>query len=108
MPFDGAVKLTGITVIGGPDGTSPSKLKVLSQEQTWHHSKPSVPPAAHFHCAACRPLPAPGRHACCVPLQVFINRDDLDFASAGELPAVQEWDLLENLNGQIEYPTRQV
>lgn len=28
VPFDGAVKLTGITVIGGPDGASPSKLKV--------------------------------------------------------------------------------
>lgn len=41
-------------------------------------------------------------------LQVFINRDDLDFSTAGELPAVQEWDLLENLNGQIEYPTRLV
>jgi hypothetical protein len=30
VPFDGAVKLTGITVIGGPDGTSPAKLKVCS------------------------------------------------------------------------------
>jgi len=26
--FDGAVKLKAICVIGGPDGTSPSKLKV--------------------------------------------------------------------------------
>ena len=28
IPFNGAVKLTGITLIGGPDGTSPSRLKV--------------------------------------------------------------------------------
>lgn len=62
VPFDGAVKLTGITVIGGPDGASPSKLKV------------------------------------------YINRDDLDFATVADLPAVQEWELLENYSGQIEYP----
>eukprot|EP00887_Chlorella_sp_A99_P007810 scaffold20.g7810.t1 len=36
----------------------------------------------------------------------FINRDDLDFGMAGELPAVQEWELVENLGGQIEYPTQ--
>ncbi len=28
VPFNGAVKLTGITVIGGGDSTSPAKLKV--------------------------------------------------------------------------------
>ena len=38
--------------------------------------------------------------------QVFINRDDLDFRAAADLPAVQEWDLLENFGGQIEYPTQ--
>lgn len=64
VPFDGAVKLTGITVVGGPDGASPSKLKV------------------------------------------FINRDDLDFSTVADLPAVQEWELLENAGGQIEYPTQ--
>jgi hypothetical protein len=63
VPFSGSVKLTGITVVGGPDGASPAKLKV------------------------------------------FINRDDLDFSAAADLPAVQEWDLLENYGGQIEYPT---
>ncbi|PSC71196.1 PITH domain-containing 1 [Micractinium conductrix] len=63
VPFDGAVKLTGITVVGGLDGTAPAKLKV------------------------------------------FINRDDLDFATVAGMPAVQEWDLLENAAGQIEYPT---
>ena len=38
--------------------------------------------------------------------QVFINRDDLDVRAAADLPAVQEWDLLENFGGQIEYPTQ--
>lgn len=42
VPFDGAVKLTGITVIGGADGTSPSKLKVPL------HSKPCSTVAAHL------------------------------------------------------------
>ena len=55
---------TGITIIGGADGTSPARLRV------------------------------------------FVNRDDLDFAGANELPPTQEWELLENLNGQIEYPTQ--
>ena len=27
VPFNGSVKLTGITVVGGPDGASPAKLK---------------------------------------------------------------------------------
>jgi hypothetical protein len=64
VPFGGAVKLTGITVVGGPEGTSPAKLRV------------------------------------------FINREDLDFAAVADLPPVQEWDLLENYGGQIEYPTQ--
>ena len=37
----------------------------------------------------------------------FTNRDDLDFASAHAMAAVQEFDLQEhNLNGTIEYPTQ--
>lgn len=44
--------------------------------------------------------------SCSAPHQVFINRDDLDFSAAADLPAVQEWDLLENYGGQIEYPTQ--
>ncbi len=39
-------------------------------------------------------------------IQVYINRDDLDFATVADLPAVQEWELLENYSGQIEYPTQ--
>lgn len=64
VPFTGAVKLQAITVIGGPDGASPAKLKV------------------------------------------FVNRDDLDFSTAGQLAPVQEWDLVENLAGTMEYPTQ--
>ena len=64
VPFTGSVKLQALTVIGGPDGSSPAKLKV------------------------------------------FINRDDLDFSTVADLAPVQEWDLLENLNGTMEYPTQ--
>lgn len=63
VPFNGSVKLKAICIIGGYDGSSPSKLRV------------------------------------------YINRDDLDFQNVAHLPPVQEWDLLENYNGQIEYPT---
>lgn len=62
VPFTGAVKLQALTVIGGPDGASPDKLKV------------------------------------------FINRDDMDFGMAADLAPVQEWDLVENFNGTMEYP----
>ena len=45
--------------------------------------------------------------SCALPcLQAFINRDDLDFSMVSQLPAVQEWELVENLGGQIEYPTQ--
>ena len=39
-------------------------------------------------------------------LRVFTNRDDLDFAAVAELTPVQRWDLQENGNGQLEYPTQ--
>ncbi|MEW5307164.1 MAG: hypothetical protein WDW38_002231 [Sanguina aurantia] len=64
IPFDGAVKLKGICIIGGPSGSSPCHLKA------------------------------------------YINRDDIDFAVAADIPAVQSWDLQEDLRGQIEYPTQ--
>ena len=67
IPLAGAVKLTGISVIGGPGGAAPARLRA------------------------------------------FINRDDLDFGAVaveGGLPAVQEWDLLENAAGLVEYPTQ--
>lgn len=64
VPFIGSVKLQALTVIGGRDGSSPSKLKV------------------------------------------FVNRDDVDFGMATEAQPVQEWDLVENLTGTMEYPTQ--
>ena len=39
-------------------------------------------------------------------VRVFINRDDLDFGSAEDLPPTQKWDLSENLRGEIELPTQ--
>lgn len=38
-------------------------------------------------------------------LRVFTNRDDLDFTAVENAAPVQEWDLNENFNGEIEYPT---
>lgn len=64
VPFNGAVKLRAVTVVGGPAGAAPSKLRV------------------------------------------FVNRDDLDFSTAADLQPTQEWDLLENVDGLIEYPTQ--
>ncbi len=39
-------------------------------------------------------------------LRAYTNRDDLDFSLVADLPPVQQWDLQENLTGQIEYPTQ--
>lgn len=39
-------------------------------------------------------------------MRAFMNREDLDFSTANDLAAVQEWELVENLDGQIEYPTK--
>lgn len=36
----------------------------------------------------------------------FVNRDDLDFATAQELEALQEFSLNEDFRGELEYPTR--
>jgi len=66
VPFTCDVRLTGIVVAGGADGTSPSRLRV------------------------------------------FINRDDLDFGAAAELPPVQEWQLAEDRTASLEYTTRAV
>ena len=64
VPFTGSVKLQAISVVGGPDGAAPSKLKV------------------------------------------FVNRDDLDFSTVEDMAPVQEWDLMENQDGTMEYPTQ--
>ena len=39
-------------------------------------------------------------------MRAYTNREDLDFSTVAELPPVQQWDLQENLNGNIEYPTQ--
>lgn len=39
-------------------------------------------------------------------LKVFINRDDLDFSMVSDLVPVQEWDLVDNSDGTMEYPTQ--
>ncbi|KAF9379437.1 PITH domain-containing protein 1 [Podila verticillata] len=40
-------------------------------------------------------------------LKAFVNRDDLDFDNAESTAATQEWDLVEDTNGQVaEYSTR--
>ena len=37
----------------------------------------------------------------------WVNRDDIDFAAAERMPAVQEWELQpENAGGVLEYPTQ--
>ena len=62
IPFAGSVNLKAVCVIGGAEGSGPSKVRA------------------------------------------FINRE-LDFETAEELPAVQEWDLQEDFRGLLEYPT---
>ncbi|OVA08488.1 PITH domain [Macleaya cordata] len=39
-------------------------------------------------------------------MRAFINRDGIDFSDAQSMQPVQEWDLVENLQGVLEYQTR--
>lgn len=39
-------------------------------------------------------------------LRMFINRNDLDFTCVESMEPVQEWELLENHQGLIEYPVK--
>ncbi|CAI5511946.1 unnamed protein product [Closterium sp. Naga37s-1] len=39
-------------------------------------------------------------------MRVFTNREDIDFSVVNDLTAVQEWDLTENLQGELEYTTK--
>jgi hypothetical protein len=41
-------------------------------------------------------------------LKVWINRNDIDFSNADDLPATQEWELSEDLLGDIPWPTKYV
>lgn len=131
IPFSGAIKLTAITIIGGANGTSPSKLKACRVVACLLHAAGSnrqpllrsssrssmacrtagrrrfpplgaAPWLSHPLCAYRVHPPAP--HSC--HAQAYINRDDLDFGAVADLPPVQEWELVENLQGQMEYPTQ--
>ncbi|KAL6296055.1 hypothetical protein ACE6H2_004197 [Prunus campanulata] len=64
IPFTSDVKIKSISIIGGTDGTSPSKMRA------------------------------------------FINRDGIDFSDVQGMQAIQEWDLVENFQGVLEYQTR--
>ncbi|KAL5151006.1 PITH domain-containing protein 1 [Glycine soja] len=64
IPFTSDVKIKSISIVGGADGTSPSKMRV------------------------------------------FINREGIDFSDAQSMQAIQEWDLVENMQGVLEYQTR--
>ncbi|ELR13777.1 thioredoxin family Trp26 family protein [Acanthamoeba castellanii str. Neff] len=39
-------------------------------------------------------------------LKAWINREDIDFSSVDDVAPTQEWELSENPQGEIEYPTR--
>jgi hypothetical protein len=64
IPFTTDVKIKSISIIGGVDGSSPSKMRA------------------------------------------FLNRDDIDFSQANDLTPIQEWELAENIRGELEYPTK--
>lgn len=38
--------------------------------------------------------------------QVYVNREDLDFGMVADLQPVQEWDLVDNTAGLVDYPTQ--
>lgn len=39
-------------------------------------------------------------------MKIFTNRDDIDFTNVKEIKPIQEWDLSEDIQGQLEYPTK--
>eukprot|EP00250_Pteridium_aquilinum_P022703 c25583_g1_i1 orf=328-936(-) len=39
-------------------------------------------------------------------MRAFINREDIDFSTAAAMTPIQEWELAENLQGELEYQTR--
>ncbi|CAJ1962089.1 unnamed protein product [Sphenostylis stenocarpa] len=39
-------------------------------------------------------------------MRVFVNREGIDFSDAQSMQAIQEWDLVENMRGVLEYQTR--
>eukprot|EP00055_Hartaetosiga_balthica_P013254 m.67163 g.67163 ORF g.67163 m.67163 type:complete len:224 (-) comp8208_c0_seq1:1584-2255(-) len=39
-------------------------------------------------------------------MKAFINREDIDFDNVEDMEALQEWDMVEDLSGEMEYETR--
>eukprot|EP00873_Tetraselmis_striata_P000666 jgi/Tetstr1/420930/TSEL_011991.t1 len=88
----------------------------------WHQrTEPTVPPLASNEddCELLLHIPFTGDvklSSICViggsdgsgpaKMRAFINRNDLDFAMAESMAPVQEWELLDNAAGHIEYPTK--
>ncbi|CAG9465184.1 unnamed protein product [Pedinophyceae sp. YPF-701] len=64
IPFNGQVTLKAICVVGGGDGASPAKMRLIT------------------------------------------NREDVDFTSAADIAPQQEFDMIEDLRGVVEYPTQ--
>merc|ERR1711924_393744 len=64
VPFTAPVKVMSLSVIGGDDGTAPTKVVL------------------------------------------FINREDLDFQSVGDVEPTQEVDLVPDFHGAVQYPLR--
>jgi PITH domain len=125
IPFDGAVKIRAISIIGEalPDFVSQASrseefnrsvnmlMIILEQKEVAEGKGPRVIGGASvdWPCLASlwdvfRVGGADGTSPSA--LRAYINRDDLDFSAVEDAPPVQEWELVENLRGDIEYPTQ--
>jgi hypothetical protein len=85
IPFTGSVKLKSFVIIGGPAGAAPKKVKLYARE------------IARFV------------RWCCLTRSTttksFTNREDIDFENADDIKPIQEFDLVEDFEGQLDYPT---
>lgn len=88
VSFTTTVCIRSICVIGGPEGACPTKMKACVAGRAR-----GVPQPAHPR-SATRPAAS------------FLNKDHLDFGAVEDMPPVQTWELVENLDGAVEYPTR--
>lgn len=123
VPFTVDVKLKSICIVGGTEGTrcgAPDRgaPRLLPRRlPSPDLLLPALPrPATQQNTAALTArgggsseARADGRHrAAASPahLKVYLNREDVDFGNAGDLPAVQQWDLVEDRRGEVEYQTK--
>ncbi|GFZ08557.1 PITH domain protein [Actinidia rufa] len=94
IPFTSDVKIKSISVVGGADGTSPSKMRAGVRTAYLYTLVSGIPtlllqergPVDNF--------------------SRFINREGIDFSDAQNMQPIQEWDLVENLQGVLEYQTK--